>query len=145
MTSKHLYGCVWILVKGINSSWSHCHRTLGPVRLDYFIVSGFFSYLLTADSTLANSFLGNLGLITCKISWIVGWLWFNHVYTCISIHISVIDFINWYVGCKSKYSLNLCWCFVSGNLHFGLEKSWKSHGTFFWDFCGNLPRQFQEH
>ena len=27
---------------------------------------------------------------------------------------------------------------INGNLDFGLEKSWKNHGTFFWDFCGNL-------
>ena len=26
---------------------------------------------------------------------------------------------------------------INGNLDFSLEKSWKNHGTFFWDFCGN--------
>ena len=70
-------------------------------------------------------------LLQSKSRWIVGWFWFNHVYTCISIHISVIDYINWYMTRKSKYAHNLCWYFVSGNLDFSMEKSWKSHGTFF--------------
>ena len=45
---------------------------------------------------------------------------------CVSVRLclSVIDSTNWYMGCKNKY-----WYFLSGDLDFGLEKSW--------DFCGN--------
>ena len=78
--------------------------------------------------------------ITSKINWIVAWRWLNHVYTYyVYIHIyklSVIDSINWYMSCKNKYSYNLCRYFVFWNLYFGMEKSWKNHGTFFSYFCG---------
>ena len=55
----------------------------------------------------------------------------------IDIYIFVIDSINWYMSRKNEYSRNSYWYFVSGNFDLGMEKSWKSHGTFFWDFCGN--------
>ena len=70
--------------------------------------------------------------ITSKTSWIIGWPWSNHVCVSVRLCLSVIDSTNWYMGHKNKY-----WYFLSGNLDFGLEKSWKNHGTFFWDFCGN--------
>ena len=37
--------------------------------------------------------------------------------------------------------------FLSGNLDFGLEKSWRNHGTFFSVFCGNpdIPQQHGGH
>ena len=73
-----------------------------------------------------------------KIHWIIGWFWLNHVYTCIYIHISLIDSINWYMNRKSKYACNLCWYFVSENLDFSMEKSWKSHGTFSKILVGTL-------
>ena len=67
--------------------------------------------------------------ITRKISWIVGWPWSNHVCVSVRLCLSVIDSTNWYMGHKNKY-----WYFLSGNLYFGLEKSWKNHGTFFLRF-----------
>ena len=73
--------------------------------------------------------------ITSKISWIVGWPWSKScVSVCVSVCLclSVIDSTNWCMGRKNKY-----WYFLSGNMDFGLEKSWKNYGTFFWDFCGN--------
>ena len=53
---------------------------------------------------------------------------------CVSVRLclSVIDSTIWLIGRINKY-----WYFLSGNLEFGLEKSWKNHGTFFWNFCGN--------
>ena len=47
-----------------------------------------------------------------------------------------VSVCNWFYklirGPQNKY-----WYFLSGNLDFGLEKSWKNHGTFFWYICGN--------
>ena len=69
--------------------------------------------------------------VTSKISWIVGWSWSNHVYVCVWVCICVcLQFDTW----AAKTNIGI---FLSGNLDFGLEKSWKNHGTFFWDFCGN--------
>ena len=70
--------------------------------------------------------------ITSKICWIISWPWSNHVCVSVRLCLSVIDSTNWYMGCKNKY-----WYFLSGNLDFGLDKSWQNHGTFFRDFCGN--------
>ena len=71
--------------------------------------------------------------ITGKISWIVGWPWSNHVCECASM-----SACNWFYnlihGPQNKY-----WYFLSGNLDFGLEKSWKNHGTFSEIFVGT-PR-----
>ena len=68
--------------------------------------------------------------ITSKISWIVGGPW-SIVCVCVSVRLclSVIDSTDWYIGRKNKY-----WYFLSGNLNFGLQKSWKSHGIFFLRF-----------
>ena len=72
--------------------------------------------------------------ITSKISWIAGWPWSNHVCVCVWVCVCVCLCAIWCMGRKNK---NKYWDFLSGNLDFGLEKSWKNHGTFFWDFCGN--------
>ena len=77
-------------------------------------------------------------LLQCKSRWIVGWFWLNHVYTCISIHISVIDSINWYMTRKSKYAHNLCWYFMSGNLDFSMEKSWNFFSKIFVGTLNNI-------
>ena len=71
--------------------------------------------------------------ITIKISWIVGWPWSNHVCVCVWVCVLCLSVYNLIHG-PQKQTMGF---FLSGNLDFGLEKSWKNHGTFFWDFCGN--------
>ena len=44
--------------------------------------------------------LATVSSVTIKISWMVGWLWLSYVCTFISIHISAIDSINWYMNHK---------------------------------------------
>ena len=67
-------------------------------------------------------------------SWLV---WLNDVCTFISIHISVIDFMNWYMGHKKnpKYLHNSRSYFVSGNLDFGMENSWNFFLRLLWEPC----------
>ena len=79
--------------------------------------------------------------ITSKISWIAGWPWSNHVCVCVWVCVCVCLCAIWCMGRKNK---NKYWDFLSGNLDFGLEKSWKNHGTFFWDFCGNPALRQQD-
>ena len=88
--------------------------------------------LMRLTSVVLTSWISS---ITGKISWIVAWPWSNNVCLCVSVRLclSVIGSTNWYMGRKTNIGI----IFLSGNLDFGLEKSWKNHGTFFWDFCGN--------
>ena len=72
--------------------------------------------------------------ITSKISWIVGWPWSNHVCICVWVCLCVCLSVYNLIHGRQKQILGF---FLSGNLDFGLEMSWKNHGTFFWDFCGN--------
>ena len=144
MASKDLHGCVWILAKSIIASLGHCHRAMWSPDLSY---SGGFWHifslcLLTVVSTLANLFLGNFksSSVTSKFSWKVGWLWLNYVYTFISMHISVIDSINSHLNHKETFSHNLYWYFVSGNLDFGMEKSWNFFLRFLWEPWFNQDR-----
>ena len=53
-----------------------------------------------------------------------------HTYT-----FSGIDSINWYMIRKDEYSQNFCWYFMSGNLDFGMEKSWNFFLRFLWEPC----------
>ena len=74
--------------------------------------------------------------ITSKISWIVGWPWSNHVcgFMCACASVSAC---NWFYNLIHGSQKQILVFFLSENLYFGLDKSWKNHGTFFWDFCGN--------
>ena len=56
----------------------------------------------------------------------------SFVCLCVSVRLC-LSFYNFIHGLQ-KTNIGI---FLSGNLDFGLEKSWKNHGTFFWDFCGN--------
>ena len=73
--------------------------------------------------------------ITSKISWIVGWPWSNHVCVCVWVCVLCLSVYNLIHGPQKQ--IRVVGFFLSGNLDYGLEKSWKNHGTFFWDFCGN--------
>ena len=68
--------------------------------------------------------------ITSKISWIVGGPWSNRVCLCECASLSVCNWFYKLIHGPQKQIL----VFLSGNLDFGLQKSWKSHGTFFLRF-----------
>ena len=59
---------------------------------------------------------------------------------CVSVcECASVSFCNWFYNLIHGLQKQIFF-FLSGNLDFGLEKSWKSHGTFFWDFCGNFSK-----
>ena len=68
--------------------------------------------------------------ISSKINWIlVGWPWSHHVCVCVwvCVCVRVCLFYNMIHGPQKQ----ILFVFLSRNLDFGLEKSWKNHGTFF--------------
>ena len=74
--------------------------------------------------------------ITSKISWIVSWPWSNHVCVCVC-ECASMSVCNWFYNLIHGPQKQILVFFWSGNLDFGLEKSWKYHATFFWDFNRN--------
>ena len=136
MASKDLHGCVWILIKGIIARLSQCHRAMWPPGLIIFWGGSgiFLLYVSSLQFPLWQThFLVTFSSVTSKISWTVGWLWLNYVYTFISRHtcISVIDSIDWYMIHKKTPIFVSILCLEI--LDFGMEKSWNFFLRFLWE------------
>ena len=101
-----------------------------------------FQMLIGKSVTLFNEinkcnrdFLNWISWITGKISSIIRWPWSNHAHVC--VWVCLVSICNWFYNLIHGWQKQILVFLLSGNLEFGLEKSWKSHGTFFSNFCGN--------